>query len=160
MDEALADPQLAARGLMHRFEEAEGVAGPFAVPVAAFGFAHGGPRVDAPPRPLGADTDAILAELGYDDAARAALRTHRRDLTKDTPMATFTFDHIHLRSPDIEATAAFYERVFGVTLTRSAAAHRLQPRRAADLRLADQRTDHRAMRPPRPIAGWSISAWR
>jgi catechol 2,3-dioxygenase-like lactoylglutathione lyase family enzyme len=34
-------------------------------------------------------------------------------------MATFTFDHIHLRSPDIEATAAFYERVFGVTLNRT-----------------------------------------
>lgn len=31
----------------------------------------------------------------------------------------FTFDHIHLRSPDPEATAAFYERVFGVTLKRS-----------------------------------------
>ena len=74
MDEALADPQLAARGLTHRFEDVEGVAGPFSVPVAAFGFAHGGPRVDAPPRPLGADSDAILAELGYDDAARAALR--------------------------------------------------------------------------------------
>lgn len=74
MDEALADPQLAARGLTHRFEEAEGVSGPFSVPVAAFGFAHGGPRVDAPPRPLGADSDAILAELGYDEPARAALR--------------------------------------------------------------------------------------
>jgi catechol 2,3-dioxygenase-like lactoylglutathione lyase family enzyme len=34
-------------------------------------------------------------------------------------MARFTFDHIHLRSPDIEATAAFYERVFGVTLKRT-----------------------------------------
>jgi catechol 2,3-dioxygenase-like lactoylglutathione lyase family enzyme len=34
-------------------------------------------------------------------------------------MARFTFDHIHLRSPDPEATAAFYERVFGVALTRS-----------------------------------------
>jgi len=32
---------------------------------------------------------------------------------------TFTFDHIHLRSPDPEATAAFYERVFGVELKRS-----------------------------------------
>lgn len=31
----------------------------------------------------------------------------------------FTFDHIHLRSPDIEATAAFYERVFGVALKRT-----------------------------------------
>ncbi|MBW6399737.1 CoA transferase [Roseomonas sp. HJA6] len=73
MDEALADPQIAARGLTHRFADVADVDGPFAVPVAAFGFAHGGPRVDAPPRALGADTDAILAELGYDAAARAAL---------------------------------------------------------------------------------------
>lgn len=77
MDEALADPHLATRGLVHRFDSADGVGGPFAVPVAAFGFAHGGPRVDAPPRALGADTDAILNELGYDDAARAALRGTR-----------------------------------------------------------------------------------
>lgn len=34
-------------------------------------------------------------------------------------MPRFTFDHIHLRSPDIEATAAFYERIFGVTLKRT-----------------------------------------
>jgi lactoylglutathione lyase len=34
-------------------------------------------------------------------------------------MASFTFDHIHLRSPDPEATAAFYERIFGVELRRS-----------------------------------------
>ena len=27
-------------------------------------------------------------------------------------MAKFTYDHIHLRSPDPEATAAFYERMF------------------------------------------------
>jgi catechol 2,3-dioxygenase-like lactoylglutathione lyase family enzyme len=29
----------------------------------------------------------------------------------------FTFDHIHLRSPDPAATAAFYERVFGARIT-------------------------------------------
>ena len=28
-------------------------------------------------------------------------------------MAKFTWDHIHLRSPNPEATAAFYERMFG-----------------------------------------------
>lgn len=77
MDEALADPQLAARGLTHRFEGTGGVDGAFTVPVAAFGFAYGGPRIDAAPRELGADTDAILAELGYDDAARATLRGNR-----------------------------------------------------------------------------------
>jgi lactoylglutathione lyase len=27
-------------------------------------------------------------------------------------MARFAYDHMHLRSPDPEATAAFYERMF------------------------------------------------
>jgi lactoylglutathione lyase len=34
-------------------------------------------------------------------------------------MATFTCDHIHLRSPDPEATAQFYERMFGAEVLRS-----------------------------------------
>jgi catechol 2,3-dioxygenase-like lactoylglutathione lyase family enzyme len=34
-------------------------------------------------------------------------------------MARFTFEHIHLRSPDPEATATFYERMFGARLIRS-----------------------------------------
>jgi crotonobetainyl-CoA:carnitine CoA-transferase CaiB-like acyl-CoA transferase len=72
--ESLADPQVQGRGVVHHFEGAAGVAGSFSVPVAAFGFAHGGPRVDTPPPPLGRDNDAILAELGYDEAARQKLR--------------------------------------------------------------------------------------
>ena len=35
-------------------------------------------------------------------------------------MSVFTFDHIHLRSPDPEATAAVYERMFGAEIIRSA----------------------------------------
>lgn len=31
-------------------------------------------------------------------------------------MAAFTFDHIHLRSPDPEATAKFYQNVFGAEI--------------------------------------------
>jgi crotonobetainyl-CoA:carnitine CoA-transferase CaiB-like acyl-CoA transferase len=72
--ESLADPQVKGRGVLHHFEAAPGVAGSFSVPVAAFGFAQGGPRVDTPPPLLGADNDAILAELGYDDLAREKLR--------------------------------------------------------------------------------------
>jgi len=72
--EALADPQITTRSVRHAFTGVEGLGLPFAVPVAPFRFAHGGPRVDAPPRPLGADTDAVLAELGYDAESRAALR--------------------------------------------------------------------------------------
>ncbi len=34
-------------------------------------------------------------------------------------MAKFTYDHIHLRSPNPEATAAYYERMFGAEVLRS-----------------------------------------
>ena len=34
-------------------------------------------------------------------------------------MAKFTWDHIHLRSPNPEATAAFYERMFGAEVIRT-----------------------------------------
>jgi lactoylglutathione lyase len=34
-------------------------------------------------------------------------------------MANFNFDHIHLRSPDPEATAVFYEKMFGAKVLRS-----------------------------------------
>jgi len=35
------------------------------VPVAAFQFADGGPRIDTPPPALGQHNEAILNELGY-----------------------------------------------------------------------------------------------
>lgn len=34
-------------------------------------------------------------------------------------MAEFKFDHVHLRSPDPEATAGFYEKMFGARILRS-----------------------------------------
>jgi lactoylglutathione lyase len=34
-------------------------------------------------------------------------------------MPKFTYDHIHLRSPNPEATAAYYERMFGAEVLRS-----------------------------------------
>ena len=34
-------------------------------------------------------------------------------------MAAFTYDHIHLRSPDAEATARWYEHMFGAEIIRS-----------------------------------------
>lgn len=78
MVEALADPHLETRGVVHRFEAgAPGVDGAFGVPVAAFRLAHGGPQVDSPPPRLGEDTDAVLAELGYGAADIAALRRDR-----------------------------------------------------------------------------------
>lgn len=34
-------------------------------------------------------------------------------------MAKFAYDHVHLRSPDPEATAQFYERMFGAEVLRT-----------------------------------------
>jgi crotonobetainyl-CoA:carnitine CoA-transferase CaiB-like acyl-CoA transferase len=63
MGEALADPQAASRGVVHRHAGAPGVEGGFSVPVAAFMFAHGGPRIDTPPPRLGEHNDEVFAEL-------------------------------------------------------------------------------------------------
>jgi crotonobetainyl-CoA:carnitine CoA-transferase CaiB-like acyl-CoA transferase len=77
MAEALADPHLAHRGIRHRHLGASNVAGEFTVPVAAFQFAHGGPRVDTPPPALGEHSEAILAELGYSSEDVAQFRSSK-----------------------------------------------------------------------------------
>jgi crotonobetainyl-CoA:carnitine CoA-transferase CaiB-like acyl-CoA transferase len=73
MGEAIADPQIAARGIIHRHENAPGMEGGFGVPLAAFTFAHGGPRIDTAPPQLGQHNDEILRELGL-----AADKPHAR----------------------------------------------------------------------------------
>ncbi len=73
--EAIADPHLATRGVLHQFPDgAPGVTGKFGVPMAAFQFAHGTPRIDTPPPQFSEHTDAVLAELGYSTSDIAALR--------------------------------------------------------------------------------------
>lgn len=72
--EALALDQVGHREFVHEFDSAPGVDRAFAVPTAAFRYLHGGPKVDSPPRPLGADTDAILSELGLDAGRIAEFR--------------------------------------------------------------------------------------
>ena len=74
MNEMLEDPQLETRGILHRHEKIDGVDRPVTVPVSAFTFAEGGPKVDTPPHALGADTDSVLAELGYNASEIAAFR--------------------------------------------------------------------------------------
>lgn len=72
MREAIADPQLDSRGVIHRHAGATGVTGGFGVPLAAFKFAHGGPSIETPPPALGEHNDEIFAELGFAPAKTAA----------------------------------------------------------------------------------------
>jgi crotonobetainyl-CoA:carnitine CoA-transferase CaiB-like acyl-CoA transferase len=74
MGEALADPQIASRGVLHQHERAPGIEGPFTVPVAAFKFAHGGPQVDRPPPMFGQHNAEVLGELGYTAADIAGFK--------------------------------------------------------------------------------------
>ena len=76
--ECMAEAQTASRSLFHVFPpEATGFAKELKVPLSPFSFAHNGPRADTPPRPVGADSDVILGELGYDAKAIAALRAKK-----------------------------------------------------------------------------------
>jgi len=75
LPEALALEQVGHRGMLHRFERIDGVDGPVTVPMAPFKLEKGTPRIDTPPPRFGADTDPILAEIGYDASQIASLRS-------------------------------------------------------------------------------------
>jgi len=64
MGEAVADPRIASRGVIHHHACAPGFEGGFGVPVAAFTFAHDGPRIDTPPPAVGQHNEEVFAELG------------------------------------------------------------------------------------------------
>ena len=74
LSEALADPQLKYRGVLHRHDGVPGVGKAVTVPLAAFNFAHDGPSLERPPARLGEHTDAILASVGYSASDIAGLR--------------------------------------------------------------------------------------
>jgi crotonobetainyl-CoA:carnitine CoA-transferase CaiB-like acyl-CoA transferase len=76
MGEALSDPQLDSRGVIHRHPAGGGLERELAVPLAAFTFAHGGPRIDTPPPALGEHNKEILLEL--EQARRPAGAAIRR----------------------------------------------------------------------------------
>jgi CoA:oxalate CoA-transferase len=72
--EVLDHPQITHRGMLQTFENAPGVDRPVSVVRGGFKLADGEAAPASPPPTLGANTDRILRDLGYDDAAIAALR--------------------------------------------------------------------------------------
>jgi CoA:oxalate CoA-transferase len=75
--EVLEHPQIGARRLIKRFPQTPGIDREVAVVRAGFRLAGGDPEPASPPPTLGADTDQILAELGYAAADIEALQRER-----------------------------------------------------------------------------------
>tara|TARA_R110001592_G_scaffold25555_3_gene96964 strand:- start:31974 stop:33206 length:1233 start_codon:yes stop_codon:yes gene_type:complete len=74
MEEALNDPQIATRQVLHKHVAPDSPADGLTVPVVAFHMADSPSEITLPPQPVGAQTDEILAELGYDADAIGAMR--------------------------------------------------------------------------------------
>lgn len=72
--QALTHPQIAQRGLLATFAGAPGAGRDVRVLRTGIKLDGAAPSVDAPPPTLGQHTEAILAELGYDEAQVRALR--------------------------------------------------------------------------------------
>jgi lactoylglutathione lyase len=51
--------------------------------------------------------------------AAAAVYSLAATNAKDTAMTDFAYDHVHLRSPDPEETARYYQRMFGAEIIKS-----------------------------------------
>jgi crotonobetainyl-CoA:carnitine CoA-transferase CaiB-like acyl-CoA transferase len=71
VEEIIDHPQVVARNVMQTVDSPYG---PIRLMGSGFQMAHGGGKLDSLAPEVGADTDAVLGEIGYDAAAIAALR--------------------------------------------------------------------------------------
>jgi len=71
IEEIIDHPQIAARNVMQTVDSPYGA---LRLMGSGFQMAHGGGKLDTLAPAVGADTDAVLADIGYDTAAIAALR--------------------------------------------------------------------------------------
>ncbi|MCB1356894.1 MAG: CoA transferase [Maritimibacter sp.] len=74
LDEALSDPQVQARPVLHRFGGNAGTVEGMTTTLAGFRMQEHGPSLEQPPQRLGAQTAKVLSELGYSPSEIDGLR--------------------------------------------------------------------------------------
>jgi len=72
--EALADSQIAGRQLLHKHTVPGSRIDGLTVPVAGFTMSGSAPGLTFPPQAVGAQTDELLRDVGFDEAALESLR--------------------------------------------------------------------------------------